>query len=191
MDIFSTDDPGRAEGGPAVLVCAACYGDAVRWERARAEMENLFGPIEMDMEPFPFNHTTYYEREMGKNLRKLLLSFKGYFPPKSLAAAKRAAISIEDGLRGGEGRGRSVNIDPGYLTLSRLVLASTKDFAHRLYLGRGIFGEVTLVFQGRAFRPVPWTYPDYVEPAVLEFLSRVREGLMARSKASGPVAAGG
>ena len=70
---------------------------------------------------------------------------------------------------------RRVNLDPGYLLLSRLVLSTFKDFAHRIYLGRGVFAEVTLIFREGSFRPLPWTYPDYAAPETIALFNKARE----------------
>jgi hypothetical protein len=72
-------------------------------------------------------------------------------------------------------QGRQVNLDPGYVGYTKLVLASTKDASHRVYLGQGIYAEATLQFVRGSFQPWPYTYRDYAEPAAIEFFNRVRE----------------
>lgn len=125
----------------------------------RGELELLGGPIDLEAPLIPFSFTDYYQREMGP-LMRTFVAFETLRSPGELASFKIAANTIEDRRRREDGR-RRVNIDPGYLGLPQLVLASTKHFAHRIYLDRGIYAEVTLVFQERSFQSLPWTYPDY------------------------------
>ena len=69
------------------------------------------------------------------------------------------------------------HIDPGLIGLANLVLASTKNYAHRLYLGEGIYGEVSMIYENRTFVPLKWTYPDYYIEESIDFFLRVRESL--------------
>ena len=93
-------------------------------------------------------------------------------PPTNWRPNKLITNFIESDLS--TGGARRVNLDPGYMDAARVVLASTKDHAHRILLGKGIYGEVTLLYRDGAFRPLPWTYPDYREAATLAFLKGVR-----------------
>jgi hypothetical protein len=117
---------------------------------------------------------------MGPNLKKVLLSFDQHFQAGELWMAKRTAIDIEEMYK--RDHKRRINIDPGYLETSKLVLASTKNFSHRIYLNQGIFGEVTLLYADNAFQKLPWTYPDYLDPEFLQFLSKTREDLKRGSR---------
>jgi Domain of unknown function (DUF4416) len=129
---------------------------------------------------WPFDFTDYYEPEMGSNLRRQFAAVMADFDPGRLAEIKLRTNALEEEMA--QGRQRRVNIDPGYLTLAKLVLASTKEHSHRVSLGQGIFGEVTLVFHRReGFEPMPWTYPDYRDERVQEWLSRLRESLRRAS----------
>jgi hypothetical protein len=116
---------------------------------------------------------------MGRNLNKRLVVFGPLVKPDCLPDVKRTTIALEQQLAGA-GRfpeSRPLNLDPGLLQLGKLLLASTKDQAHRIYLGDGIFAEVTLRFHAGAFEPWPWTYADYREPEVLDFLAEARAAL--------------
>lgn len=157
---------------PVALLCALTFGEPSLRGAALAALAERFGPVALEQEPFLFDQTSYYEEEMGAPLFKGLVLFKDLVDAESLPEAKLAANDIEAGLAAG-GR-RRVNLDPGYLAPARLVLASTKDFAHRLYLGKRVYGEVTLRFQGGEFEPLPWTYPDYRDPRTLRFLKEAR-----------------
>jgi len=183
-----SEDRTRIEA-PVCLVCALTYGEGRFCEEALRRLEGRFGPVSRIMEPFDFRHTRYYEREMGGGLKKRLAAFRRPVPPSGLPRAKRAAGEIEARLADPDRGGRRVNLDPGYLAPSRLVLASTKDFAHRIYLDRGIFAEVTLVYRDGRFRPLPWTYPDYREEAVLEFLRETRSAFLDSLRGTTPPSA--
>lgn len=86
------------------------------------------------------------------------------------------AAGLPDSATGLESPKRWVNIDPGYMSMTKLVLASTKNREHRLYLRDGIYAEVTLAFRDQAWRAMPWTYADYQRTDVLEFLTQARKG---------------
>jgi hypothetical protein len=72
-----------------------------------------------------------------------------------------------------------VNVDPGYVDRMKLVLATTKDASHRVYIGSGVHGDVELVYQCGTYAPLEWTYPDYREPATLDFFAKVRRDYLA------------
>ena len=116
----------------------------------------------------------YYEPEMGVEIWRQYLVVDGLMPPDALAPLKLATNELE--LRWCSTGRRPVNIDPGYLDLNRLVLASTKDAGHRIYIGRGIYAEVTLRYVDGAFVPLPHTYADYALPSTREFFKRARAG---------------
>lgn len=141
--------------------------------RIPPSVEEQFGPIDETSAVIPFDFTDYYASEMGADLSRQWVSFAELQPLDRLAEIKAAANRLEDGLRRPDGR-RTFNLDPGLLTMHNLVLASTKNYSHRIYLGQGIFAELTLIYEHAGFRALPWTYPDYQSPAALEFLVRVR-----------------
>uniref|UniRef100_A0A7C2E2C8 DUF4416 family protein n=1 Tax=Ammonifex degensii TaxID=42838 RepID=A0A7C2E2C8_9THEO len=120
-----------------------------------------------------FDQTAYYTREMGPGLRRRIYAFPRLIDPGDLASLKRWTNQLEDTWRvGGK---RQVNIDPGYLSLAKLVLATTKDNVHRIYLGDGIYAEVTLFFRKGRFHPWPWTYPDYASEEYRAIFEHIRE----------------
>jgi hypothetical protein len=114
---------------------------------------------------------------MGPGLSKQLLAFERLVSADCLAEVKLQTIALETELAAQRTfpETRPLNLDPGLLSLGKFLLATTKDQAHRIYLGRGIFAEVTLHYRAGAFEPWPWTYADYREPAVRAFLGRARE----------------
>jgi len=133
---------------------------------------SLYGAVRMDYGPVEFSWSDYYAKEMGEGLLKYYAVFEEPIDRARLPEIKIRTNELE--RRFSAGGGRRVNIDPGYLAKDKLVLASTKDFFHRLYLGGGIFGEVTLHYRKTGFRFFSWTYPDYQEPEFLKFLEAAR-----------------
>ncbi len=150
-------------------------------------MVSQFGPVALESPSYPFIHSLYYVPEMGRDLIKFFWAFARPFPMDSLIEAKLFTNALEEEL--GEYKDgrlhRVVNLDPGYLTDAQLVLATTKGYSHRIYLGRGIYAEVTLVYRHGAFRPLEWTYPDYRMPMVISFLEEVRKDLLAERRRGG------
>ena len=149
----------------------------------QGSLEKEFGPVESVSELLEFDYTDYYEPEMGTGLKRKFWGFSRLASPDALVDLKLFTNRMEQTIAI-DGK-RRVNIDPGYLTAARVVLASTKDFAHRLYLGKGIYGEVTLVFQKKDFHALPWTYPDYRSEAYLQFFRELRKVYMAQLAFSG------
>ena len=136
-----------------------------------------FGSIDYRSPLIPFDQTDYYEKEMGSPLERKFVSFKNLISPEEISKIKLLTNSIEKRLSRKE-KGmlkRKVNIDPGYISDAKLVLATTKDFSHRIYLGRGIYAEVTLLWKKRGFEPSDWTYPDYRTDAYCAFFETLRQ----------------
>jgi hypothetical protein len=142
----------------------------------RRQLEATYGRIDQETVVLPFVATRFYEHEMGPALQRLFWSFEGLIAADTLARIKHETNAIERtyALAGEHGWRRQVNLDPGYVDLAKLVLATTKDRQHRLYLGRGIYAEVTLRYTGGRFVPWEWTYPDYRTPDYLAFFDAVR-----------------
>lgn len=147
-------------------------GDSL-FEEAAALLEKDYGPADYTSRDLPFEFTRYYENEIGSPLCRRFIFFKNHVDPERLAAIKIDTISKEKyfSLPGGR---RKVNIDPGYVDAAKVVLATTKNYSHRIYLSRGIFAEVTLHFRGGSFAPWEWTYPDYRTEEYIEIFNRVR-----------------
>ncbi|AAC06686.1 DUF4416 family protein [Aquifex aeolicus] len=151
-------------------------------DQALKRIEKEFGEIEEVSKEFYFPFLeNYYGREMGKPLKKIYLSLKGLKNKEELVEVKLKAMELEEELSE-EGK-RSVNLDPGYLDESQLILASHKRRGARVYLGSGIYAEIELLFVYRDFRPIYWTYRDYRHPEVREFFRRVRKRFLKERKA--------
>ena len=173
----------RTDPPPAKLVVSALFSRVDLEAPVIRELEKEFGPAELVSERIPFVHTRYYEKEMGPGLERRILSFRRLIPPDGLAEAKLRAQAIEDHYRGANGR-RGVNLDPGLLGLQNFVLATHKGYAHRIYLGRGIRADLTLIYAKGRFRPLEWTYPDYASSPILDLMELIR-GLFLRQLRSG------
>jgi len=135
-----------------------------------------YGEIDLQSPTLPFDKTTYYEKEMGSGIRRIYLSIKPLMEIEELPSVKLQTNALEK-LFSADPKQREVNIDPGYLGLSKVVLATTKDYDHRLYIAKKIFAEVTLHYKAKekSYIPWEWTYPDYREQGSLEFFNKVRE----------------
>ncbi|MDR1651015.1 MAG: DUF4416 family protein [Synergistaceae bacterium] len=145
-------------------------GDLLRWAAER--MTSAFGDIERESPPYPFDCTDYY-RDISPSLTRRFFTFAGLRHPFELAAWKKLAISIE--AESARGRTcRSVNIDPGYIDGARLVLASTKDNAHRIYIRDDIYAEVTLCHRKSGWESFSYTFPDFASGRYDAFLDTAR-----------------
>ncbi|MFP4563266.1 MAG: DUF4416 family protein [Spirochaetia bacterium] len=132
-----------------------------------------FGRVDYRSRTIPFDFTDYYRGEMGGDLLRYFLSFAEHVDPAELPEIKLATNEIEEHLS--VSGNRRVNLDPGLLDLSRLILATTKDNAHRIPLRDGIYGEITLMYRKKDFMSLDWTYPDYRSEEYREILREIRE----------------
>jgi hypothetical protein len=162
---------------PALLILAAFsrHEAAIDWARRRAV--EAWGPIVLESEPFAFTETNYYQSTMGPDLRKIFFAFQRPCDPADLVDVKLATNQWEEEYAAQSGceESRPLNLDPGYLTLAKLVLASTKDFAHRIYLSRGIFAEITLFYKHHRWQHHDYTFPDYRRADYQQFFTRCRQ----------------
>ncbi|MFC1533080.1 DUF4416 family protein [Thermodesulfobacteriota bacterium] len=137
------------------------------------ELEEIFGPSDWISPWLLFDRTRYYEREMGWPLHRRFITFKNLIKPEEIVDVKICTNKIEDEyIHDGK---RRANIDPGYISLERLILATGKNYTHRIYLSKGIYADLTLVFHGGSFRPLEWTYRDYSDPETIIFFNNERE----------------
>jgi hypothetical protein len=164
---------------PVLLVLAAFsrYPEAVHWAKSTAE--DAWGAVALASELFDHRETSYYEATMGGDLKKAFFAFESLIDPDELVECKETSNQWEvDYYRLGRHiEPRPLNLDPGYLTEAKLILATTKDRDHRIYLGRGIYAENTLFFHHGAWQPRPWTYPDYRRADYHQFFLRCRDYL--------------
>jgi len=144
-----------------------------------------FGQIDFMSQLLPFDYTVYYELEMGKGLQRQFISFNELIPPDELASAKQFSNFVEEGLAEDGTTNRQVNLDSGYISAAKLILASTKDHAHRIHLQNGIYAEITLKFRQKTFQPWEWTYPDYRIPAYISIFNHIRQIYMEQLRTNG------
>jgi hypothetical protein len=150
-------------------------------EEVLRTLEPEAGNIVLKSDVIPFDYTTYYNKEIGNRLLRQWCVFGKLIMPNFLVDLKRRTNHIEQKYLN-EHNGRRINIDPGLVSLSNLILASTKNYAHRIYLGKGIYGEVTLIYKDKAYIALEWTYPDYREPIAIKFFEKAREILKEKLK---------
>lgn len=169
---------------PVLLITAAFsrYEEALAWGRERCARE--WGPVALASPAFEFVETNYYEASMGAGIKKCFWAFERLIDPVGLPAIKHAtnAWEAEYAALGQHAEPRPLNLDPGYVTSAKLVLASTKDHAHRIYLSDGIYAEVTLYFKQRQWQAREFTFPDYRRADYQSFFSECRAYLREREK---------
>ena len=164
---------------PVKLLIGMITGRPSLYEEARPFLTARFGPIDLESPVYSWDHTTYYEQELGSDLKRQFYFFKQSISPDSLPEIKRFTNALERRwLRTtANGAFRQINLDPGYLAPSKIVLATTKDYSHRIYLRDGIFAEVTLVYQGKSYNPLPHTYPDFRSDKYISLFNEARKRL--------------
>ena len=148
-------------------------------------VSRLWGEPDLKSDPIPFNFTRYYEKETGPEILRSFLGFPGSFDPGLLAGRKVESNLLEAELAAKLALPlpRPVNLDPGYLAPAKLVLASAKDFYHRIYIGQGIYAEITLGYHNGGFHPFSWTFPDYASGVYDAFFLKLRKLLMRELRA--------
>jgi len=143
--------------------------------KVEAELTSLYGSVDSRSGPALFDLTHYYDRSMGSPIYRFFFSFAKLIDPSSIAAIKLQTNELESIFASRYSNPvRPINLDPGYLEQSKIVLASTKNFFHRILIAQGIYAEVTLHFQGGRWRFFPWTFPDYKTRSYLEFFTSLR-----------------
>ena len=143
---------------------------------AREALENAFGPAFMASEAFSFAHTGYYLDELGPEPVRVFLAWPDLYPTETIVDAKLATNAMETALaaRIGGAFSRPVNLDPGYLTQAKLVLASAKNYSHRIHLRDNIYAEITLQYRQGRFHALPWTFPDFAAETYHPFFLALR-----------------
>lgn len=158
---------------PVKLIIGFIYKDEAIFIKAKDKLKRKFGAVDFESESIDFNYTDYYKAQMGCGLKRRFISFRRLIRLGDLYRIKLYTNRLEErfltaGLR-------QVNIDPGYIDSAKLVLATTKDYAHRIFLRKGIFAEVTLSFRNNSFSPNDWTYPDYRSKEYIDIFNKIRK----------------
>ena len=159
-----------------VQLIIGLIGKESLFDKVKIKLSPKFGKIDFQSMILDFTYTNYYYREMGSDLKRQFLSFKRLISPGMMPDIKNYTNAIESKFFSSKKK-RSINIDPGYLSLSKLVLATTKDHQHRIYLGKGIYAEVTLRYKDKAFCAWEWTYPDYCTKEYISIFNHIRREL--------------
>lgn len=171
--------------GKANLFAGLLSSDAGLFPKVRTELEKVFGAIDFESDILDFNHTGYYAEEFGGSLKRKFFGFERLSDLGEIYKTKLDTNALE-AIFTNNGR-RTVNIDPGYVNLAKVVLFSTKDYSHRIHIAEGIFAEVTLFFKDGAFRAWPWTYPDYKTGAYLDIFHAIRNIYKTKAHQTEPV----
>ena len=138
-------------------------------------LETIEVEIELESEIYKFDSTDYYQEEMGSGLYRIFLSLKGLYPVEQSVSLKNETNSWENEWK--EAGKRTLNLDPGYLDLHKVVLLSGKEGPQKIYLGGGIWADLNLIRKAGRFEALPWTFPDLRESRYHSFFERVRENL--------------
>lgn len=183
---------GKGEGGKmgkinsaekVKLFCGILSTDAEIDKKALSELEKKLGGIDLKSEIVNFKFSDYYNPEMGDNINRYWLSFEKLIFADEIADIKIFTNNIEDSFAK-DGK-RLINIDPGYLTQANVILATTKNFSHRIYLQKGIYAEVTTIYNKKeGFIKLPWSYPDYMSDTAKDFLLKARKKFLEQLKLS-------
>jgi len=144
-------------------------------------LEERFGDIDFTSQIIPFNFTDYYQDEMGKNLLRKFIGFRNLISPDSIVDIKLYTNDLEKKFLNSHA-GRNINIDPGYISAAKLVLASAKNFSHRIYLRQGVYAEITLRYTKGNFEPWEWTFPDYRTDGYIKIFNHIRKIYMDQIK---------
>ena len=167
------------------LLCGMISADRELFERAEYELADAFGSIDVTSNIMPFDMTHYYDEQMGSPLWRMFISFARTVSPDVLADVKQRTNAIEAEIAaahaGPDYPPRPINLDPGYIESSKLVLASMKNFSHRIYLRHGVYAEVTLMYRKGVWEALEWTFPDYASGRYNAFLTDARTRLAGRA----------
>lgn len=165
------------------LIVGMLSGQEALFDMAQEKMTEWWGGIDIQSEVMDFACTHYYEDQMGPALKRKFVSFTRLIDPGELAEIKHQSNDLEEQIAAGKagkavGVERPINLDPGYIEPSKLVLATTKNYSHRVYIGSGMYAEATLHYHKGSWQAWPYTYPDYAGGQYSEFFSQVRRKLM-------------
>jgi hypothetical protein len=166
---------------PVKLVCGIMAGQDRFFDLALERLGRAFGPIDVQSPRHDFALTDYYRSEMGSGLKRMFASFERLVRPESLSETKLQTNDLEEEIRREwPGPSRLVNLDPGYVTSAALIMATTKDFSHRIPLQRGIYAHLEFLFEKKGTRFLPWTYPDFRDGRYNDFFLKVRKAYAAQ-----------
>ncbi|MFP4082849.1 MAG: DUF4416 family protein [Candidatus Aminicenantes bacterium] len=161
---------------PVKLICGIIASRDRVFRRAGERLIRLYGSKDFESPLFKFDFTDYYQKQMGRNLKRKFLSFSSLIPPQRLSEIKLQTNQMEQEIREElKSEKRVVNLDPGFLTASALIMATAKNYAHRIPLQHGIYGHLELLFTKKEVAHLSWTYPDYKTEGYQKFFTEVRK----------------
>lgn len=163
---------------PVKLVMSLIMGSEALLPRVLADLETHYGETDFVSPPMAFDFTDYYAPEMGENLKRRVVAFRRLIVPDILPSVKHQTNRIEQNYA--HQARRQVNIDPGYVCGEHMILATTKAYTHRPYLGHGIYADLTLIYRGGSYRPLEWTYPDYMQPEMIRMFNAIRKTYLSQ-----------
>lgn len=158
---------------PVKLVIPVLFSIKELYLKVKKKLISFYGRIDFESEVLPFNYTNYYDEEMGNPIYRCFLSFERLISPDKLVNIKKQTNILEKKFA--IENKRKVNIDPGYMTLAKFILATTKDYQHRIYIRSCIFEEVTLFYRNKKWQHFEWTYPDYRSEEYKKILEEIRK----------------
>lgn len=162
------------EPKPAKLFMGLIASDDFVIKEVTLELSQIYGEIDFMSEKLPFNFTDYYNKEMGENLFRHFITFKSLILMSILPDIKNETNRVEMKYASSNGN-RRLNIDPGYICLYHVILATTKGYTHRPYLRDGIYADLTLIYRNKSFQPLEWTYPDYRQEDTIKLFNKIRK----------------
>jgi hypothetical protein len=166
---------------PVKLICGIIASHDRINLSAEERLVQHYGAFDSKSQSFPFDFTNYYEKQMGKNLKRKFVSFANLIEPERLSAIKLETNRMEEEIREEfQATNRVVNLDPGFLTLSALIMATAKDFSHRVPLQNGIYAHLELLFGRDEVRMLDWTYPDFKTKEYQEFFLKIRRNYLSQ-----------
>lgn len=165
---------------PVKFIVACTYSELQLFQSSLEAFTEIYGKSDVQTDEFAFAHTAYYEGEMGSGLKKRFVSFEKLGAREKVIELKYLALELEG--KSVVKMKRKINIDPAYLELSKLVVSTTKNFSHRIYIQKEIFGDIQLQYKGKKFVPLDWTFPDYKTETNLAFFTKVRNIYAAQLK---------
>ena len=169
---------------PVKLIVGIFAADAECLQKAVEAVTSQFGQADLISDVWPFDKTNYYKEQTGEHILRQFVSIEKPIDSGELAAIKHTTNKLEQNLAVQLKRNvpRPVNLDPGIIEPSKLVLATTKNYSHRIYIGKKMYAEVTLIFDKGHWLPLPYTYPDYRQQCYFDFFEKVRTKLLEQLK---------
>jgi len=169
---------------PVKLIIGILAADHQCLHAAIEALIDKFGNADFVSDVWPFEKTDYYKDQTGEHILRQFVSIKRLIDPGNLAKIKHRTNKLERKLASKLGLPlpRPANLDPGIIEPSKLILATTKNYSHRIYIGKKIYAEVTLIFDKGHWRALDHTYPDYRQQCYFDFFAKVRTRLLEQLK---------